>query len=71
MGGTQHFWSRVASLDRTGTLDRSELEVNDDGALQKGTEDRRHDPLMGGMDPDLAWESLRLVEERVLPALRS
>jgi hypothetical protein len=27
-------------------------------------------PLMGGMDPELSWESLRLVEQRVLPALR-
>jgi len=28
-------------------------------------------PLCGGLPPDLAWESLRLLEERVLPALRS
>jgi hypothetical protein len=28
-------------------------------------------PLMGGLDPDLAWESLRLIESKVLPALRS
>jgi alkanesulfonate monooxygenase SsuD/methylene tetrahydromethanopterin reductase-like flavin-dependent oxidoreductase (luciferase family) len=28
-------------------------------------------PLAGGMDPDLSWESLRLVETRVLPALRA
>jgi alkanesulfonate monooxygenase SsuD/methylene tetrahydromethanopterin reductase-like flavin-dependent oxidoreductase (luciferase family) len=28
-------------------------------------------PLMGGMDPELSWESLRLVESKVLPALRS
>jgi hypothetical protein len=28
-------------------------------------------PLAGGMDPELSWESLRLVESRVLPALRS
>ena len=27
-------------------------------------------PLMGGLDPDLAWESLRLIESKVLPALR-
>lgn len=27
-------------------------------------------PLAGGMDPDLSWESLRLVESTVLPALR-
>ena len=27
-------------------------------------------PLMGGMDPQLSWQSLRLFEERVLPALR-
>ena len=27
-------------------------------------------PLMGGMDPELSWSSLRLFEERVLPALR-
>ena len=27
-------------------------------------------PLMGGMDPDLSWESLRLIESKVLPALR-
>ena len=27
-------------------------------------------PLMGGTDPELAWESLRLVEAEVLPALR-
>jgi alkanesulfonate monooxygenase SsuD/methylene tetrahydromethanopterin reductase-like flavin-dependent oxidoreductase (luciferase family) len=26
-------------------------------------------PLMGGMDPELGWESLRLVESQVLPAL--
>lgn len=26
-------------------------------------------PLMGGLDPTLAWESLRLIEEKVLPAL--
>ena len=28
-------------------------------------------PLAGGMDPELAWESLRLVETQVLPALRA
>jgi len=28
-------------------------------------------PLAGGMDPELSWESLRLVESRVLPVLRS
>jgi len=28
-------------------------------------------PLMGGLDPDLAWESLQLIESKVLPALRS
>jgi len=27
-------------------------------------------PLMGGMPPELGWESLRLFEEKVLPALR-
>ncbi|MEE8580906.1 MAG: LLM class flavin-dependent oxidoreductase [Myxococcota bacterium] len=27
--------------------------------------------LMGGMDPELSWESLRLIETQVLPALRS
>lgn len=27
-------------------------------------------PLMGGLDPDVAWDSLRLMEERVLPKLR-
>ncbi|MBM4266427.1 MAG: LLM class flavin-dependent oxidoreductase [Deltaproteobacteria bacterium] len=27
-------------------------------------------PLMGGLDPDLAWESLRLIESEVMPALR-
>ncbi len=26
-------------------------------------------PLMGGLDPDLAWESLTLIESRVLPQL--
>lgn len=26
-------------------------------------------PLMGGLDPELAWESLRLIETKVLPAL--
>jgi alkanesulfonate monooxygenase SsuD/methylene tetrahydromethanopterin reductase-like flavin-dependent oxidoreductase (luciferase family) len=28
-------------------------------------------PLMGGLDPDLAWESLELFADRVLPALRT
>ncbi|MBO0729751.1 MAG: LLM class flavin-dependent oxidoreductase, partial [Acidimicrobiaceae bacterium] len=28
-------------------------------------------PLMGGLDPALAWDSLRLFETRVLPALRA
>lgn len=27
-------------------------------------------PLMGGMDPELSWASLRLFEEKVVPALR-
>jgi len=27
-------------------------------------------PLMGGMDPDLSWKSLRLFERRVLPQIR-
>lgn len=27
-------------------------------------------PLCGGMDPELSWESLRLIEHEVLPALR-
>ena len=26
-------------------------------------------PLMSGIEPELAWESLRLFESRVLPAL--
>jgi hypothetical protein len=26
-------------------------------------------PLMGGMDPDLGWESLELFEKKVLPRL--
>jgi hypothetical protein len=26
---------------------------------------------MGGMDPELAWESLRLIESKVIPALRA
>jgi hypothetical protein len=26
-------------------------------------------PLIGGMPPALAWESLRLIESEVLPAL--
>ena len=26
-------------------------------------------PLMGGLDPDLAWESLELVANKVLPRL--
>lgn len=28
-------------------------------------------PLIAGLDPQLAWESLRLFEREVLPALRS
>ncbi len=28
-------------------------------------------PLMGGMDPELSWASLRLFESKVLPALRA
>lgn len=28
-------------------------------------------PLMGGMDPELSWESLALFESKVLPALRA
>ena len=28
-------------------------------------------PLMGGMDPELGWESLRLVENRVLPEFQN
>ena len=28
-------------------------------------------PLMGGMHPELSWESLRLIEAKVIPALRS
>jgi hypothetical protein len=27
-------------------------------------------PLLGGLSPDLAWESLALLESEVLPALR-
>ena len=27
-------------------------------------------PLMGGLDPEFSWECLRLVEQKVLPALR-
>jgi len=27
-------------------------------------------PLMGGMDPELSWASLRLFEKAVLPKLR-
>jgi hypothetical protein len=27
-------------------------------------------PLCGGRNPDVAWESLNLLSERVLPALR-
>ena len=27
-------------------------------------------PLMGGIDPEFSWECLRLVESKVLPALR-
>jgi alkanesulfonate monooxygenase SsuD/methylene tetrahydromethanopterin reductase-like flavin-dependent oxidoreductase (luciferase family) len=28
-------------------------------------------PLMGGLDPELAWQSLHLVESKVIPALRT
>ncbi len=28
-------------------------------------------PLMGGLDPDLGWESLYLFESKVLPRLRN
>ncbi len=28
-------------------------------------------PMSGGLDPDVAWESLELVEKKVLPALRT
>jgi alkanesulfonate monooxygenase SsuD/methylene tetrahydromethanopterin reductase-like flavin-dependent oxidoreductase (luciferase family) len=28
-------------------------------------------PLMGGMDPELSWESLQLFESKVMPALRA
>jgi len=28
-------------------------------------------PLMGGLDPEFSWRSLRLFEEKVLPALRA
>ena len=27
-------------------------------------------PLMGGLDPEVAWESLRLIESKVIPALQ-
>ena len=27
-------------------------------------------PLMGGIEPDVSWRCLKLVEEKVLPALR-
>ena len=27
-------------------------------------------PLMGGLDPETSWESLKLIERKVLPALR-
>jgi hypothetical protein len=27
-------------------------------------------PLMGGIEPDVSWRCLELVEEKVLPALR-
>ncbi len=28
-------------------------------------------PLMGGLDPDLAWESLELIASKVIPRLRA
>jgi hypothetical protein len=28
-------------------------------------------PLMGGLDPDLAWESLELIASKVIPRLAS
>ena len=31
----------------------------------------RFNPLEGGIPPELAWQSLRLFEEKVLPSLRS
>jgi hypothetical protein len=27
-------------------------------------------PLVGGMDPELSWESLELFEKKVLPAIQ-
>jgi hypothetical protein len=27
-------------------------------------------PLMGGLDPELSWQSLELFESKVLPAIR-
>ena len=37
--------------------------------LARGVEQFRLTPLMGGIPPDLSWESLELFESRVLPAL--
>jgi alkanesulfonate monooxygenase SsuD/methylene tetrahydromethanopterin reductase-like flavin-dependent oxidoreductase (luciferase family) len=39
-------------------------------ALARETGGLRLHPLMGGLPPDLAWESLELVAAKVLPALR-
>lgn len=39
-------------------------------ALARENDGVNFHPLIGGMPPDLGWESLRLVEEKVLPELR-
>ncbi len=46
------------------TPDECVAQVRDTGSLLLH-------PLMGGLDPDLAWESLELVAAKVIPRLRA
>jgi hypothetical protein len=39
-------------------------------AMVRSGQDLALQPLSGGLPPELAWESLRTIETRVLPALR-
>lgn len=67
-GGTE--WTTAQSVDDLKASGLFHVVTPDECvALAEGYGELRLHPLMGGLDPDLAWQSLELFEHSVLPAL--
>ncbi len=74
-GGTKAPYEIYANIDELRASGRYPLltpaEAIEKGRAMGPMEPLLLHPLAGGMDPELSWESLRLMETKVLPELRA